>query len=134
MGYIEKNVLTAGETIKIVPTKNSAILVLKWVWGILGCWLLLIPTIQAIVATVKFKNTEYVVTSKRVIEKSGWVSTHTDDMQLSKIENITVNYTFWSKIFNCGTLTIQGTNRNHVSFVNIKDAERIKKEINNLII
>lgn len=134
MDYIEKNVLTAGETIKIVPTKNSAILILKWIWGILGCWLLLIPTIQAIVATVKFKTTEYVVTSKRVIEKRGWVSTHTDDMQLSKIENITVNYTFWSKIFNCGTLTIQGANRNHVSFIDIKDAERIKKEINSLLI
>ena len=133
MSYIAKNVLLNDEVVKIQPKKNPIFLVFKWIWGILGCWLLLIPTIKAITATVKFCTTEYAVTEKRVIEKTGWISTHTDDMPLSKIENITVNYTFLGKIFNYATVSIQGTNRNNVTFYCVKDAERIKKQIHELV-
>jgi uncharacterized membrane protein YdbT with pleckstrin-like domain len=133
MSYLSEKVLTPGEVEKVKPEKNSIFLVLKWVWGILGCWLLLIPTIQAIKATVEFCTTEYLVTDKRVLEKYGWIATHSDDMPLTKIENITVNYSFWGKIFNFGDVCIQGANRNNVRFTRIKDAETIKKQINNLL-
>ena len=133
MSYLSKNVLLNNETAKVEPKKNPIFLVLKWIWGILGCWLLLIPTIKAIKATVKYCTTEYLVTEKRVIEKYGWISTHTDDMPLAKIENITVNYTFWGKIFNYGNVCIQGTNRNNVTFAYVKNAEIIKKKINELL-
>ena len=133
MSYLSEKVLTPGEAKKVKPEKNSIVLLLKWVWGILGCWLLLIPTIQAIKATVEFCTTEYLVTDKRVLEKYGWVATHSDDMPLTKIENITVNYSFWGKIFNYGDICIQGANRNNISFTCIKDAEKIKRQINNLL-
>lgn len=132
MSYLSEKVLTNGEMIKIEPKKNSIFLVFRWIWGILGCWLLLIPTIKAIKATVEFCTTEYLVTDKRVLEKYGWISTHSDDMPLAKIENITVNYSFWGKIFNFGDVCIQGANRNNVRFTCIKNAEEIKREINNL--
>ena len=130
MSYLKNNVVSKNEVVKIEPMKNKTILVLRWVWGILGCWLLLIPTIQAISATIKFKTTEYLVTDKRVMEKYGWLSTHTDEMPLSKIENITVDCTFWGRIFNYGKVTFQGTNHNNVTFTGVKDAETIKKKIN----
>lgn len=133
MSYLSEKVLTPGEVEKVKPEKNSIFLVLKWVWGILGCWLLLIPTIQAIKATVEFCTTEYLVTDKRVLEKYGWIATHSDDMPLTKIENITVHYSFWGKIFNYGDVCIQGANRNNVGFICIKDAEKIKRQINNLL-
>ena len=99
MSYLENNVVGTSEIIKIRPQKNAMFLVLKWIWGILGCWLLFIPTIKAIAATVKFCTTEYLVTDKNVMEKHGLISTHTDEMPLNKIENIVVDYTFWGKIF-----------------------------------
>ncbi|MBO5908081.1 MAG: PH domain-containing protein [Clostridia bacterium] len=83
--------------------------------------------------TFRFCTTEYLVTDQKVMEKYGWISTHTDEMPLSKIENVVVNYTFWGKIFNYGTVICQGTNRNNVSFYYVKDAESIKKELNELI-
>jgi len=130
---LEKNVLSSNETIKIRPEKNPVFLVLSWIWGILGFWLLLIPTFRAIKKTVQYCNTEYLVTDKRIMEKYGWLSTHTDEMLLTKIENIVVNYTFFGKIFNYGTVSIQGANRNNVNFTCIKNAEKLKREINDLI-
>ena len=133
MDYLKKNVLGHNETVQIEPTKNPIFLVLRWIWGILGCWLLLIPTIKAISATIKYNTTEYLITDKRVMEKYGWVSTHTDEMPLHKIENVTVSYTFWGKLFNYGTISFQGTNRNNVTFFYIKNAEMVKKQINDMI-
>jgi len=133
MGYLENNVVGTNETVIIKPQKNSMFLIFKWIWGILGCWLLLIPTIQAINATVKFKTTEYLITDKKLMEKYGWISTHTDEMPLSKVENIVVNYTFWGKILNYGTVSFQGTNHNHINFYYIKDAEALKKQVNDII-
>jgi len=134
MDYLKKNVVGVNEIVKLEPKKNPVFLVLKWIWGILGCWLLLIPTIKAISATVEYCTTEYLITDKRVMEKYGFFSTHTDEMMLGKIENITVDYTFWGKIFNYGKVRFQGTNRNDVTFTCIKDAEQLKKQVNNDII
>jgi len=132
MGYLEKNVVSNKETVKIKPNKNPIFLVLKWIWGVLGFWLFLIPTIKAIKETVRYATTEYLVTDQRLMEKYGWISTHSDEMPLAKIENIVVNYTFWGKIFNYGTVVCQGTNHNNITFTNVKDAEKVKKEINEL--
>ena len=133
MGYLEKHVISNKEVVKIAPEKNPIFVILKWIWGVLGFWLLLIPTIQAIKTTVKYRTTEYIVTDQKAMEKYGWISTHTDEMPLTKIENIVVNYSFWGKIFNYGTVSIQGANGNNINFKNIKNAEFIKKQLNELI-
>lgn len=133
MSYLEQNVMSSKEVVKIKPQKNSIFLVLAWIWGILGCWLIFIPTVKAIIKTVKFCSTEYLITDKNAMEKYGWISTHTDEMPLEKIENIVVNYTFWGKVFNYGNICLQGTNRNNINFTQIKDAESIKKQINDLL-
>ena len=133
MDYLKKNVVGRNEVVKIEIDKNPIFLVFKWIWGILGCWLLLIPTIQAIKATVEYKTTEYLITDKRVMEKYGWVSTHTDEMPFAKIENVTVSYSFWGKMFNYGNVVFQGANHNSITFSYVKDAEYIKKKYNELV-
>ena len=133
MSYLKDNVLNHQESVKIEPKINPIILLPKWIWGILGCWLLFIPTIQAISTTIRVKTTEYLVTDKRVLEKYGLIATHTDEMPLNKVENVVVQYSFWGKIFNYGTIVFQGTNRNNVTFSYVKDAEAIKKAIHEII-
>ena len=118
---------------KIEPKINPIILLPKWIWGILGCWLLFIPTIQAISTTIRVKTTEYLITNTRVLEKYGLIATHPDEMPLSKVENVVVQYSFWGKIFNYGTIVFQGTNHNNVIFSYVKDAEAIKKAIHEII-
>ena len=133
MSYLKNNVIGRNENITIEPEKNPIFLVFKWIFGILFFWLLFIPTFKAVSATIKYKTSEYLVTDKRVMEKYGWISTHTDEMPLSKIENITVDYSFWGKIFNYGTICFQGTNRNNITFTYIKNAEMIKRQVNDLL-
>ena len=67
--YLKKKVVGVTETIRITPKKNAIFLVLKWIWGILGCWLLLIPLIRAIAETIRFCHTEYLITDKNVTIK-----------------------------------------------------------------
>ena len=69
----------------------------------------------------------FLVTNFKVLEKYGWISTHTYEMPLTKIENIVVEYSFFGKIFNYGNVIIQGANHNNVIFSNIKNAEAVKK-------
>lgn len=133
MGYIEKNLLSSNETVKNVPQKNMMYLVGRWIWGILGCWLLFIPTIKAISATIRFNSIEYMVTDNRVIEKHGAVATKTNEMPLNKIENITVEYTFWGKIFNYATIRFNGTDYRNIMFHHIKNAEEVRKQIRELL-
>ena len=97
MSYLEKNVISSRDVVKVIPKKNPISLILKWIWGVLGFWLIFIPTFQAIKATIIYCTTEYLVTNFKVLEKYGWISTHTDEMPLTKIENIVVEYSFLVK-------------------------------------
>ena len=133
MSYLEKNVIGTNEKIILTPRKNKIFLVMRWVWGILGCWLLLIPTIKAIISTIKFCNLEYLVTDKNVYKKSGWLNSTNDSMGLSKIENVVVKQSFFGKIFNYYTVTIKGANYNEIEFEYVKNGNDIKKEIMNLL-
>jgi hypothetical protein len=51
-------------------------------------------------------------------------------MALEKIENITVNSSFWGRIFGYGNVIIQGTNRNNINFNYVKSPEDVRKFIN----
>ena len=71
MSYLKNNVIGRNENITIEPEKNPIFLVFKWIFGILFFWLLFLPTLKAVSATIKYKTSEYLVTDKRVMEKYG---------------------------------------------------------------
>lgn len=133
MAYIKEKTLTNGEEIIMQPQKSKIPLFWRWVFGILFCWLLLIPLFKAIQYNINFATTEFAVTNKKVVEKYGWTSVHCDEMRLEKIENVTINQTFFGRMFNYGNVCIQGANRNNITFSNVKDVNEIKKAINNLL-
>lgn len=133
MSYIEDHTLVKGDSIVMNVKKNPLFLIPVWICGILFCWLLFIPTIQAVRLTVGCFCTEYAVTTKKIVEKYGLFHIHVDEMPLKKVENITVNKTFFGRIFNYGCICIQGTNRNNINFTDIKDADDVKRKISELI-
>ena len=45
---------------------------------------------------------------KRVIAKFGWIQRNTIELSLARVESLTVNQSFFGRIFNFGTLTING--------------------------
>ena len=133
MSYIEEKALMGNEKILKTAKKSKIPLFWWWVGGILGCWLLLIPLIKAIEATLRFSTTEYVITNKKIIQKRGIVAVRCDEMLLEKVENVVISQTFWGRVCKYGTIIVKGTNSDSIYFLNIKDYLEIKQSLNELI-
>ena len=100
-------------------------LVGTWVKGILLCWLLLIPTIKAIAATIRFTHVELAITNKRIVGKVGVFNTKSLDAPLNKIQNVSDKQTFFGKIFNYSTININ-TAAGEYTFDCIKSGAQFK--------
>lgn len=103
--YVEQN-LGKNESIVKMAKITPIELVLKWVLGILGFWLLLIPTFKALLATIEYSRIELAVTNKRVVGRRGVFTTNSLDAPLNKVQNVKVDQGLFGKIFNFGGITI----------------------------
>ena len=122
--YVENN-LGKNEVIVKKAQRTAFFLVFTWLKGILFSWLLLIPLIKAIIATVKYYNCELTVTNKRVVGRVGVINTQSLDAPLNKIQNVNVAQGFWGKIFNFGKIEFV-TAAGKVLFDGIKSPDAFK--------
>jgi uncharacterized membrane protein YdbT with pleckstrin-like domain len=53
--------------------------------------------------------TEFAVTDRRVIYKRGFISRHTVEMNMDKIESVDVDQSLLGRLFNYGTIHVLGT-------------------------
>ena len=53
-------------------------------------------------------NTEIIVSTRRIIYKSGFISRNTTEMNLNKVESVRVHQGILGRIFDFGTLIIRG--------------------------
>ncbi len=125
MGKYAQSSLGKNETLVKQADRNGLFLLGAWIKGILFCWLLFIPTIKAIAATIRFTHIELAITNKRVIGKVGVFSLHALDSPLNKVQNVSVSQPFFGKLFNFGTVTI-ATAATEISFPAIKNADAFK--------
>ncbi|MBQ8684779.1 MAG: PH domain-containing protein [Clostridia bacterium] len=124
--YVE-NHLYENELIVEVARRDKWSLVGKWILGILFCWLLLIPLILAIKASVAYAHTELVLTNKRLVRKSGNVRRRAIDVPLNKILNVYVETTFWGRVFNANKIRV--TTALGVIVDKVRDADAFKGAI-----
>lgn len=59
-------------------------------------------------AYIRYKTTELVITTKRVIVKFGFIRRHTIEINIGKVESIQVEQEVLGRLFNFGTLIISG--------------------------
>jgi uncharacterized membrane protein YdbT with pleckstrin-like domain len=59
-------------------------------------------------AWIKVRSTELAITNKRVIAKSGFITRHTVEINLDKVEALKVEQGVWGRILNFGTIFISG--------------------------
>ncbi len=83
---------------------------------------------QLIKAFVIKLSTELAVTNKRVIFKKGLISRDTMELNHSKIESIVEDQSIIGRIFNYGTLVIQGTGGGKEYLRNIANPLTFKKQ------
>lgn len=71
---------------------------------------------------------EFVITSKRIICKTGIFSRRTLEMNLNKIESVNVDQSIMGRMFGYGTITIIGTGGTRESFPDIGSAVEFRKK------
>lgn len=125
--YVENN-LTRNETVVKKAKITGLSLIGPWIGGVLFCWLLLIPTIKAIIKTVQWANIELAITSRRVIGKFGVVNSKAMDAPLDKVQNCSASSGLWGKIFGYGTVVID-TAAGKYTFSGVKHPDEFKKAL-----
>jgi uncharacterized membrane protein YdbT with pleckstrin-like domain len=119
MSYIRDS-LGDGETIIAeahFPWTYSA---LAWA-ALIFLGIFLIGIVIFISMMVKKWTTEIGVTSHRFVEKKGVITRHTNEIALPNIEGVKVNQGVLGRIFDYGTVRIEGTGVDAVTTPNIAD-------------
>jgi uncharacterized membrane protein YdbT with pleckstrin-like domain len=99
----------------------------------LGSLFLFFCLLEALSAFIHRATTEFAVTNRRVIAKSGFIRRHTLEMLISKIESVAVNQHVIGRIFNFGNVTVIGTGGTKESFRAIAQPIEVRKKINQII-
>lgn len=88
-----------------------------------------IPLGVLLSAYLKWRCSEFVVSDKRVLIKTGIVGRHTLETLLTKVENIGVEQTLWGRLFNYGTIYVTGTGSTRETFSGIHAPLEFRKAI-----
>jgi uncharacterized membrane protein YdbT with pleckstrin-like domain len=89
----------------------------------------LLVLINLIYLYITIKTDECIVTNKKVIFKTGFLSTNTIEMNLKQIESLVVEQTLLGKILGYGTVNMKGTGGTIETFSQINQPLLIRKKI-----
>lgn len=144
MSYISNNLMVGEEIIQsatlhpIIYLKSIAALICAlFIFsmdvrdsGSVGSMVLLVALALAAHAYIIKISTEFTVTNKRVVAKMGFISRQTVEINLSKVESMTVDQTILGRILNYGTVYVSGTGGAHAPFYYIADPLSLRKTVN----
>ena len=100
-----------------------------FVGGIFGA--LFVST--ALSAYTHYSGSEFAVTNKRVIMKTGWIRRRTLETMLAKVEGIGVDQTLLGRMFNFGTIEVTGTGGTKESFKRIAQPLEFRRQVQGAI-
>ena len=78
-------------------------------------------------------TTEYAVTDKKVLAKTGLISRNADELRISKVEGCDVLQGVQGRLFGYGTLVFSGTGSQKVMFKMVPDPLSIKREVDRIL-
>lgn len=90
---------------------------------------LIIAILEAIPKLVLYNTSEFGVTDKRVIVKTGFIRVNSSENFLQKVENIQVNQSIGGRILGYGTIIIIGTGGTQEPFHLIHDPLMFRKQV-----
>jgi uncharacterized membrane protein YdbT with pleckstrin-like domain len=98
---------------------------LVWV----GALLAVVAAAGALASFIKSSTSEFAVTNRRVVIKTGVVRRHTLELLLQKVEGIGVDQTVIGRLLNIGTIVVIGTGGSKEQFANIADPLKFRHEV-----
>lgn len=101
--------------------------------GILGVALLVL-LVLVLVPLLRWRTTHYVLTSHRLMVRTGILNHRGKDIPLNRINNAMYEQSIWDRILNAGTLVVESAGEDGQQvFVNIPNADRTQQLINRLV-
>ena len=139
MKYLNKT-LSTSETVIANPKVTKWSLVNPYILFIIGILiapvtsgLSLLTIIFPIMAHFYRWTTEYGVTNKKVMFKTGWIRRKTDELYTKKIEGVDVVQGIQGRIFGYGDLVFSGTGSQTVVFKMVPNPLEVKKAVKETI-
>ena len=81
-----------------------------------------------VIAWIRYRTTEFAVTDRRIIAKTGLISRSTVELFLDKVEALQVEQSVMGRLLDFGTVTIHGTGATHEPFGNISAPLELRKQ------
>ena len=151
MGYVEDNLLPR-EKILFAARVHPAIFlpsilsflfaVIFLIYGfktngfvpiIFAIFFLLYSLKLAFEASIIMLTTEFAVTNRRIIAKTGFIRRHSLEILLPQVESIAVKQNILGRLLNFGTVTVIGTGGTRESFKAIADPINVRRKINKVL-
>jgi len=149
VSYIDRN-LIAGERVVYrtrlhwlvyaVPVLFSVVVLLPIAWFLAsGSWQgfawvpLALVLVVLLPAVVKRQSSDFAVTNKRVMMKSGVMTTRSVELLLNKIEAIAVDQSLLGRMFGYGNIVVTGSGGTREAFSQIQSPLEFRRAIGNRI-
>tara|TARA_B100000780_G_scaffold16668_1_gene10944 strand:- start:1304 stop:1687 length:384 start_codon:yes stop_codon:yes gene_type:complete len=126
MGYIEKNLQKDEEIIMNIKLSS-----LVWL-EIIFLFIIVIGIPAAIKRIIMVFTLDQSITTKRVIQKSGWISRNIEEMRISKIETVEFTQSIFGRIFGYGDVRISGV-QTKLNLRFVEKPKAIKNKIDGLL-
>ncbi len=141
MGYIENNLLPEENVVyraKLHPVIFLAPVILAFlglaafaVSSIAAVPILLFALFLGLDRYVRLITSEFAVTNRRVLIKTGIIRRHTLELLLGRVETVGVDQGIFGRIFNYGTITVIGTGGTRELFAGIAKPLEFRKAVQN---
>ena len=130
MGYVED---TIGTNEKIVYTvKYHWIYTFSAFLYLLLFGVFIIGIIMFLKMMINKWTTERVLTDLRYIQKTGWIKRNTEEISISKIEEVDLKQSVLGRLLGYGSINISGTGSGQITLKSIDDPLMFQKNLNNL--
>lgn len=97
-------------------------------WKIVSVVLLVAAIFSSLQAVIRYLTSEYGVTTKRILLKTGWISRNSLELFLDKVEAINVDQSILGRILGYGTLRVVGTGGTQDLFFYVPDPLSFRKK------
>jgi uncharacterized membrane protein YdbT with pleckstrin-like domain len=87
-----------------------------------------------VVPLLKWRTTHFVVTSERVVMRSGVLARQGRDIPLARINDVSFQHTFFERLLGCGTLVVESAGeRGQVTLTDIPKVEKVQRVVYDLV-
>jgi uncharacterized membrane protein YdbT with pleckstrin-like domain len=100
----------------------------------LGAILAGIGLLLAIGPLINYTSSDFAVTNKRVLSKTGFVERESDETLLSKVEGVSVDQGILGRMLGFGTVTITGSGGTEDYFTRISHPLELRRQIQNQVV